>query len=138
MSADKVIHVPFEWKSYRGENCERVAVSISFRLGDVTNARQDGIYILLNTESDSYTLYPPNNDEGRMQIEAFKLNFPKFPYYRNHRIYENIVNMDKNINNRIDILESKFITIISHLESIMICIGSRPADADNMELERKN
>lgn len=73
--------------------------------------------------------------------EEIKLNFPRFPYYRDYHIYENVVDMNTRINEIsacIDSIEKKFITMISHLESIMICIGSRPANADNMILEQSN
>lgn len=140
MSGDNVIYVPFGWDEYRKGKFTAVGGS-SFRLGIIVYTCQRGTRILLRTESKSYELHPPNTDEGRNQIEAFKLNFPRFPYYRNYHMYENVIDINTRVNEmnvRIDSIENKFITMISHLESIMICIGSRPANADNMILEQSN
>lgn len=140
MSGDNVIYVPFGWEEYR-EGKYVAAGGSSFRLGVVVYAIQKGTRILLRTESKSYELHSPNTDERRNQIEAFKLNFPRFPYYRDHHTYENVIDINTRINEmsaRIDSIENKFITMISHLESIMICIRARPVDADNMILEQSN
>lgn len=138
MSGDDVIRIPTRWKNYHDGKYTAVGGSL-FRLGSVVFARERDTRISLHTETKSYELYPPNTDEGRNQIEAFKLNFLQFPYYRDYHVYENIIDINARINEmntRIDSIENKFITMISHLESIMICIRNRAVDDDNMDLER--
>lgn len=144
MSGNTFINIPFEWTVVDKINEKKINMS-SVKLGSVEYAYSNNYVITLCTETKSFTLYPPNTELGRRQIEAFKLHFPQFPYYRDYYTHETVINIEnkldtiidhlKNMEARVNTVENKFIDIISHLESIMICIRTRPVDADNMSLD---
>ena len=115
MSGNIVIHIPYDWYTIDKTTGGRSGVT-SFNMGTIVHAYQVDCGIHLTTETRSYVLHPPyeKTDEGRKYLEAFKLNFPVFPYYRDYHVYESIINICE----RMDALENKFTAIMDYLEKI--------------------
>lgn len=122
MSGNVIIHIPYDWYVADKTTGKRSGVT-SFNMGVILHAYQVGHGIHLATETRSYVLLPPyaETDEGKKYLEAFKLNFPIFPYYRDYHVYEKIIN----IGERMDAFENKFAAIMNYLENIMTHIDGK-------------